>query len=231
MMTHDPNDKPRIILPPGVSYPEPEAAAPSGPGGTPEALPSAANESETILSAMEQALEAEQARAARAEKELLLQRAEFENFRKRLQRTTDDRVRFASQSLVTDLLRVLDDFDRALLAAASSPDQPLREGLRMVRESLWTALQSNGVSSIPSAGQPFDPNLHEAVHVMDRDDVPHDTVIEVATPGYMLQDRVVRAAKVVVSRHSDPTTKISTTPPAAAGDSTTSAGDAPPAGD
>ncbi len=199
MQEHDPDsEKPRIILPPGVSYPAKDdgPADDEAPGADEDGLDVAAQ------------LAQEQERSAQLARDLLLMRAEFENFRKRLRRTTDERVRFASQPLIADLLGTVDDLERALAAASDTADEPLRDGVALVHEAFMGALQTHGATAIEALDQPFDPALHEAVSVIETDNVPHDTVIEVTARGYTLHDRVIRATKVIVSRHTDPATRI-----------------------
>ena len=102
-----------------------------------------------------------------------------------------------------ELLPVLDDFDRALAAMPGGPGDPVRAGIGLVRERLMKILEREGVVPIRSEGQPFDPNLHDAIgeRQTPRGTKP-GTVLEVAQPGYMMRDRVLRHAKVIVAVRS-----------------------------
>jgi molecular chaperone GrpE len=127
-------------------------------------------------------------------------RADFENYQKRSQRDRDAERRFAQEPLARDLLPALDNLDRALDAAAKAADQAaLAKGVEMVRGQLLDALRRHGVTRIEAHGQPFDPNRHEAVMQQPSADVPPHTVLQALEPGYMLHDRVLRPARVIVS--------------------------------
>jgi len=126
--------------------------------------------------------------------------ADFDNRRKRLEREADNRIRYATQGLLTDLLPVFDHLARAAAAAQALPGgEALLEGIRLVEKDLYDALAKHGVHPIQSLGEPFDPQRHEAVSVRPADDVPPNTVLQEVQRGWTLNDRVIRAAKVIVS--------------------------------
>ncbi len=104
--------------------------------------------------------------------------------------------------IVTELLPVLDNLDRSLEASANSPDQPLREGVRMVRDQFDQVLRGFGVELIDARGVPFDPAEHEAITMVPVDDpASHRKVVEVFRPGYRQDGKLLRAAQVGVGDH------------------------------
>ena len=132
------------------------------------------------------------------------ERASFINFRRRAEQEKAETAQYATAGLVKKLLPVLDDFDRAL---ASIPEAERKgnkwvEGIELIARKLHNILEQEGVTPIEALGQPFDPNLHEAVAFEDNSDGGDhpDTVSEVFSKGYTLRDRVIRPAMVKVSR-------------------------------
>jgi molecular chaperone GrpE len=127
-------------------------------------------------------------------------RADFENYQKRAARDLATERRFAQSPLANDLLPALDNLERAITAATQAGDNgPLAQGVSMVQTQLLDILRRHGVSRMEAQGQPFDPNLHQAVVQQASADHPPQTVLQVLEPGYMLHDRVLRPARVVVS--------------------------------
>ena len=130
--------------------------------------------------------------------------AEFENFRKRITREKQDAIEFANQSLLLDLIPILDDFDRAIKAAAAfvftSKDlDSFYEGITLIEKRLVSQLENKwGLKRFDSAGETFDPNRHEAIMMDKSADVAEPVVQEDFLKGYTLKDRVVRSAKVKV---------------------------------
>jgi len=146
------------------------------------------------------AAEAEIKRLRDREEELLRALAEMTNVQKRRKLESEQTVRYAQESLIRELLPVLDDFERALAAMPGTPHDPLHAGVELVRDRMMKILEKEGLAPIQSAGQPFDPNLHDAIgeRVAPAGTRP-GVVLDVAQPGYMLNDRVLRHAKVVVA--------------------------------
>ncbi|HEX6961444.1 MAG TPA: nucleotide exchange factor GrpE [Lacipirellula sp.] len=137
--------------------------------------------------------------AAERDRNLRL-RAELENVRTRSARENAENLKYASLSLVRDLLPVLDNIDRALEAAAKANEVgPLTEGVRLVRQQLLTVLGQYHVQEIPAQGEAFDPQFHAAILQQPSADVPASHVMMVAQTGYKLHDRVVRPSQVIVS--------------------------------
>lgn len=137
--------------------------------------------------------------ADEAEKRVLMAQAEAENFRKRMRRDFEDQLKFAALPLVTDILQVRDNLNRAIEAAAASDDSAgLKEGVAMVAKQLDDALARHGIREIPADGELFDPNFHEAISQMPSDHAA-GTIAHVAVTGFQLHDRVVRPSQVIVS--------------------------------
>jgi molecular chaperone GrpE len=124
--------------------------------------------------------------------------AEFDNFRKRIARDQDALVARAAERLVRDLLPVLDDLERALVAAEEHEEARLEEGVRLVHRSLADTLRKQGLAEIETNGR-FDPHVHEAL-LSQPSEAEEGSVIEVVQKGYKLGDHVLRPARVVVSQ-------------------------------
>ncbi len=137
--------------------------------------------------------------------QLLRLRAEMDNFRKRVNRTTDDLIQQAKSSLLGDILSVADDLDRTLAALdAGSDAASAREGVQLTRGRLDALLQARGVRSIETDGV-FDPHWHEAVATRPSADVPAGTITAEIQAGYRWGDDVLRAARVEVAVSDDGT--------------------------
>ena len=148
------------------------------------------------------ALEKAQEEAAEWKDKYLRLVAEFDNFRKRTARERIELMQTAGKDIVVSLLDVLDDCDRAQKQLDSSTDvQAIREGVQLVFNKLRNTLQSKGLKQMESVGQPFDADLHEAIT-----EIPAPTpgaagkVIDQVQPGYYLNDKIIRFAKVVVGK-------------------------------
>ena len=129
--------------------------------------------------------------------------AELENFRKRARRELDSSINLARADLLKQLLEVLDNFERALDAfaqAENGPDETFIKGVNLIQDQLLKVLRDNGVSRIEAVGEPFDPNVHEAVSQIESDDVPSQHVAHVVKAGYRIEDQVLRPAVVVVAQ-------------------------------
>ncbi len=131
---------------------------------------------------------------------VLRAQAELENYRKRARRELEDERRYAAMPMLRDLLPVVDNMQRAIEAAEKLP-QPagLIDGIKLVTQSLITAMAKHHCHKIDALGQPFDPAVHEAISQQPSADHEPNTVILVAQEGYVLHDRVVRPAQVIVS--------------------------------
>ena len=146
--------------------------------------------------------ELEQARAEAAEYKdhLLRLKAEFDNYRKRVLKEQTRAVEMASEPLVRRLLEVLDEFDLALVAAEQRPDfEKFLRGVELVYAKLLDSLRAEGLERIPAAGEPFDPELHEALMQTGEGD-GEPVVADVFRQGYRMRGRVLRPAGVKVVR-------------------------------
>jgi molecular chaperone GrpE len=130
-------------------------------------------------------------------------RAEFANFQKRSRAQVEIDRQYAAGALATDLLGVLDNFERAIEAAKASGDASIVNGLDLVYKQLLSTLAKHGVEPIEAEGQPFDPSLHEAILHQASADAPEGTVLADYGRGYRLRDRVLRPSKVSVSKKPD----------------------------
>lgn len=125
--------------------------------------------------------------------------ADFDNFRKRAQREKDEARQFANQGLLEKLLPVLDNFEMALTAVKGA-DPSVRDGVQMILDQLLGVLKESGVEPVDATGQPFDPNLHDALSQEETTEVEEGTVVQQVQRGYKLNDRLVRPARVVVAK-------------------------------
>jgi molecular chaperone GrpE len=125
--------------------------------------------------------------------------ADFDNYRKRVQRERDSAAQAGKRPLVLALLDVLDDFERAFAYASTAPASILT-GARVIHQRLTDLLQAQGVVPYTSAGQPFDPALHEAVDVINTDQVAPGVVLSELSRGYRWGDEVLRPARVRVAQ-------------------------------
>ncbi|MDR0503976.1 MAG: nucleotide exchange factor GrpE [Treponema sp.] len=137
--------------------------------------------------------------------QLLRKAADFENFRKRMNQEKANSIEYANQSLLLDIIPVIDDFERAIQAGesgiqANTADLPgFLEGIKMIEKRLISQLESKwGLKRFSSAGEAFDPNRHEALMMEKSPDISEAVVQEDFQKGYMLKERVIRAAKVKV---------------------------------
>ena len=143
---------------------------------------------------------AEELERARArEDELLRAVAELTNVNRRRKQDMETIAQFAQESLVRNLLPVLDDVDRAIDASKGREKDAFYSGLLMIRDRLWQVLAKEGLEPIEVLGAPFNPELHEAVAQRPSEDKPSETVLEVIVPGYRFRGRVLRPAQVVVA--------------------------------
>jgi molecular chaperone GrpE len=164
------------------------------PGGGNDAAAAALEASEAEIAKLRADLEDASDRVLRAQ-------AEMENYRKRARREMEDERRYAMLPLMQDLIPVLDNIGRAIAAAEKSPGGggALLDGVKLVGQSLETVLARHGCKRIEALGEPFDPAFHEAISQQPSADYPPGSVMLVALDGYVLHDRVVRPAQVIVS--------------------------------
>ncbi len=131
----------------------------------------------------------------------LRSQAELENFRRRTRRDIEDERKFSTQALLSDLLPVLDNIERAIDAAnqANQADSGLLQGFQMVHHQLLDVLERHNCPRVSAVGENFDPTQHEAVAQEPSTEFPKGVVVRVNLNGYKLHDRIIRPAQVVVS--------------------------------
>ena len=131
---------------------------------------------------------------------LLRLQADFENFKKRIEREKEDYHRLATASLLVKLLPVIDNFDRALAAAPrSDAEAAIHRGVTLIHRQLMEELKREGLVPMDAVGEPFDPSHHEAVATDSSSGLPPNTVVEEVQRGYFFRDRLLRPAAVRVS--------------------------------
>ena len=155
--------------------------------------------------AAEQPQPAEELQKLRSERDALLDRlarlqAEFDNYRKRVARENTEFRDYALVDTVRQLLPVVDHFSLAIKNADANP-QEFRKGVELIYKQLQEVLQKIGVQRIAAEGQPFDPRFHEAIEVVDSNQVQDNFVLEELQPGYKIKDRLLRPAMVRVARN------------------------------
>jgi len=138
----------------------------------------------------------------------LRSQAEIENLKKRFQREREEFIKFANESLIKDLLNVLDNLERAIAHSqeeVQSPDslKALKEGVELTLKGMKDVLKKAGLEEIESLGKKFDPNYHHAVDEKADTSVEPGTVVEELQKGYMLNGRLIRPAMVVVSKKEE----------------------------
>lgn len=133
-------------------------------------------------------------------KEYLFLRAEFDNYRKRTLKEREELLRNAGEKVLLGILPIVDDFERGLAATKTSDDaEAVRQGMELIHNKLLKYLADNGVTPIESTGQPFDADLHDAIATIPAP-APElkGKVVDTTTRGYMINDKVLRHAKVAV---------------------------------
>jgi len=190
-MDQDSNQTPPVAGAPGAAS---ASVTPAGPAGTPPAEPE-----------LQRLLEDARAKADEHWDQVVRVTAELENTRRRYERELDGARKFALERFVSELLPVRDSLELGVTAARESQADAgkLHEGMELTLKMLGDAMQRFGVAPVEPMGELFDPNLHQALSVQPRDDVPANTVVVVVQKGYTLNGRLVRPAMVMVSRPSE----------------------------
>ncbi len=141
------------------------------------------------------------ARVAELEDKLLRTAAEFDNYKKRIARNYEDMLRQANENIICELLEIMDNFERAMQHGNDgSEGTGFREGVELIFNQLKTLLEKYNVTPIEAVGKTFDPNLHEALMQIESDEHPEGVVAVEVSRGYKQGDRVIRHAKVGVSK-------------------------------
>ena len=172
------------------------------PGEENDAPPADAEAAARVAAVEDPATELERVRAERAayfERAARIQ-AEFENFRKRSDKQQQEFRDYALAGAMTTLLPILDSLDRALNTKAASLED-FHAGIELIDKQFHDALAKLGVQPIAAEGEPFDPNLHQAIQMVDTEEVADNHVLDELQRGYKLKDRLLRPAMVRVARH------------------------------
>lgn len=162
----------------------------------PEAEAATEESNEPVLTELEQA----QAEAAEMKSRYLRSVADMENFRKRIAREKQDIIRSAAAGVIESLMPVLDNMKLGLQAAENHPEaKDVTIGFKMVDDQLKKTLSDQGLQELIPDGETFDPNLHECIAHQPSEEIDEDKVIQTVRAGYRLNDRLIRAANVIVS--------------------------------
>lgn len=130
---------------------------------------------------------------------LVRRQADFENYRKRVEKERQQERHRGAESLVEQLLPVLDAFDRALAGPGEGANAEYRKGFELIRKQLWDALSKQGLKRVESVGQEFNPHFHHAIDTVETSEHADGVVIGELQPGYLFHDRVLRPAMVRVA--------------------------------
>jgi molecular chaperone GrpE len=150
-----------------------------------------------------QQLKTQAGKAEEYRNQLLRTAADLDNYKKRAAREKQEAIRYANESVLGKLIPVLDNFEMALSATSSTAGasaDSLQQGVSMILQQFRQALTEAGLEEINAAGQPFDPNCHEAVSQQESTDVPEGHVLQQLRKGYKLRERLLRPATVIVSK-------------------------------
>lgn len=170
--------------------------------GTAETGNMEAEEDGSELEALKNLLASKEEEVEKEKKEYLFLMAEFDNFRKRTIRERADLIKSAAEKALQGILPIIDDFERGLDAIKDTSDaEAVKEGMRLIYNKFIKYLADNGVKEIQSTGAPFDTELHEAVAMIPAENEEEKGLVkDTVQKGYMLNDKVLRHAKVVVSQ-------------------------------
>ena len=129
----------------------------------------------------------------------LREKAELDNFKKRLVKEKEDFVQFANERLLKEVIQIEDNMERAMTASNATLES-LQEGVEMIQKQFATFLKNQKVKPIEALGKPFDPNLHEVLNQQESEETEENTVIQEYSKGYTLNGRILRSAKVVIAK-------------------------------
>ena len=173
-----------------------EAKAAEPASGADEAKAAEENEAGADESSAEEAADAEASKAEEeANAKLLRMMADFQNYKRRVEKEKKDLYSYANEKIVTDLLEVMDNFERAL---EQDTADGFKEGMEMIFKQLGTVLEKSGLAEIPALGEDFDPNVHNAVMTEETDEYESGKVSGVMQKGYTLNGKVIRPSMVKV---------------------------------
>jgi molecular chaperone GrpE len=138
--------------------------------------------------------------AAQLKDQLLRKAAEFENYKRRTESETLNIIKYAGENTITQLLPVLDDLTRSLkVGEGNQTDDPFYNGVKMIHGKFLKQLEAQGLKVMETVGKEFNVEYHDALMLVPRSDVAPHTIVEEVEQGYLLHDKVIRHAKVIVS--------------------------------
>lgn len=187
----------------------PGTGEPPGPAEAQPAQPGAAEAGDEAkeIALLQQQLETVSTNLSEQHDKFLRLNAEFDNYKKRIGKEHEERLRYATLPLMKDLAGVIDNLSRALEHAEDDPQDDgagLREGIEMVLKQILDTAARYGMEPIKAKGEAFDPTVHEAMAIVETDELPENQVVEEFQTGYRLHDRVIRPAMVSVSKRPAP---------------------------
>lgn len=156
----------------------------------------------TITAAEYEQLKADAQKAGENADKIIRMQADFENIRKRWERERQEFAKYANEELLCDILNIVDELERSLELSQQKNENyaAFLKGVEMILAHLHDLLKKHGVVCMDAQGKCFDPQYHEALMTVEKDDCPEHTIIDEMQKGYMMHDRVLRTAKVQVSR-------------------------------
>lgn len=166
---------------------------------------SADNGGQDDASTIETAEETAEQKAQEHYDRLLRLSAEFDNYKKRTTRETRELVKYANENLIKELLTIVDNLERAIASAGQERDgeDPLMQGVQLTLSEVLKILERFNVKPVKALGEPFDPAYHQAMMQEERADQPANTVVQEMQKGYVMHDRLLRPAMVVVAKAAD----------------------------
>ena len=186
---------------------EQQNAMPAGDVSQPESEPAAVPPLEATASGgdrlqeLEAALATKEAEAAANWDKFVRERADLENYRRRVQKEKEELLKYGNESLLLEILPVLDNMERALAHSGEESQNAVIEGVRMTHAMLLGALKKFGVAPIEAGrGTVFNPDFHQAMCQVEAEDLPASTVVEELQRGYLLNERLLRPAMVSVTK-------------------------------
>ena len=176
------------------------ATAAAGGDGAENIEAEAATSSEDFCQVLTQQLATAQAEALENRDHYLRARADLDNFRKRAQREKEDLLKFSNETILRELLPVIDNLERALQHAATDGEAGLLQGVELTLGQFGKVLEKFNVVAIEAVGELFDPARHEAMGQIESAEQPPNTVVQLLQKGYLLNDRLLRPAMVLIAK-------------------------------
>ncbi len=159
---------------------------------------------ENLPDEIKKELEEKDAKIRSLEERILYMQADFENFKKMKIKERHDTIKFGNETLIKELLPVLDNLELALKHSESTEDyKGIHDGVKLILSEFIKVLEKAGIKSVEAIGQKFDPNFHEALFQEEHEEMEPDTVVSELQRGYLLNDRLLRASRVGVSKKPD----------------------------